>query len=93
MLFKLIKLCWHNVEQAGLCFRGAACPFSHGTGLQSADDVAAALMVASAIQDPDIQMAAAMAASLTDYSRYRTWCKFNKFNAVLFSFSLNFSVS
>ena len=26
---------------AGLCFRGAQCPFSHGTGLQSADDVAA----------------------------------------------------
>lgn len=54
---------------AGLCFRGAACLFSHGTGLQSADDVAAALMAASVIADPDVQMAAAMAASLTDYSR------------------------
>eukprot|EP00039_Didymoeca_costata_P012580 m.181931 g.181931 ORF g.181931 m.181931 type:complete len:896 (-) comp15520_c2_seq6:259-2946(-) len=54
---------------AGLCFRGAACPMSHGTGLQNADDVAAALMAAAAIGDPDIQMAAAMAASLADYSR------------------------
>src|SRR5690242_17661562 len=54
---------------AGLCFRGAACPLSHGTGLQTADDVAAALVAAAAIADPDVQLAAALAASLGDMPR------------------------
>ena len=46
---------------AGMCFRGAACPFSHGTGIQNADDLAAAMMGAADFNDPDLQLAAAMA--------------------------------
>lgn len=53
---------------AGLCFKGAACPFSHGTGLQNAEDVAVALMAAAEIDNADVQMAAAMAASLADFA-------------------------
>lgn len=53
---------------AGLCFKGAACEFSHGTGLQNADDVAVALMAAAAVNNVDVQMAAAMAASLADFA-------------------------
>eukprot|EP00054_Salpingoeca_dolichothecata_P029140 m.226761 g.226761 ORF g.226761 m.226761 type:complete len:1258 (-) comp26405_c0_seq3:76-3849(-) len=54
---------------AGVCFRGRDCPFSHGAGLQSADDVSAALFAVGLVNDPDLQMAAAIAASLTDYTR------------------------
>jgi hypothetical protein len=54
---------------AGLCFRGAACQFSHGTGLQDADDVAAALMAAAYIDNPEMQLAAAMAASMADFTK------------------------
>eukprot|EP00048_Salpingoeca_helianthica_P022738 m.20050 g.20050 ORF g.20050 m.20050 type:complete len:978 (-) comp7730_c0_seq1:22-2955(-) len=57
---------------AGYCFRGAHCPMSHGTGLQTPDDVAAALLAAAYIGDPDIQLAVAIEASLTDMAQHAT---------------------
>lgn len=54
---------------AGLCFRGRACPLSHGTGIQTEDDLAAALVAAAYIADPEVQLAAALAASMTDFTR------------------------
>lgn len=57
---------------AGYCFRGANCPMSHGTGLQTPDDVAAALVAAAFIADPDIQLAVAIEASLSDMAQHST---------------------
>jgi len=48
---------------------GASCPYSHGDGFQTADDVAAALIAAAYFADPDVQMAAAIEASLVDVNR------------------------
>eukprot|EP00047_Mylnosiga_fluctuans_P002681 m.225488 g.225488 ORF g.225488 m.225488 type:complete len:926 (-) comp11270_c0_seq1:199-2976(-) len=62
---------------AGYCFRGANCPLSHGTGLQTPDDVAAALLAASFLADPDTQMAVAIAASLSDMAQHNTFDESN----------------
>eukprot|EP00051_Salpingoeca_urceolata_P023462 m.397961 g.397961 ORF g.397961 m.397961 type:complete len:943 (+) comp20108_c2_seq2:205-3033(+) len=56
---------------AGFCFRGAECPMSHGSGIQTEEDIAAAMVAATFFADPDVQLAAAMAASLNDSARER----------------------
>lgn len=52
---------------------GASCPYSHGTGLQTADDVTAALLAASFLHDPETQIAVALAGTSSLTLIYRAY--------------------